>query len=440
MKRLCALLLLFSAPICFADDPSPADEPVAIQEIETIEKAEETAVENVDAGLSTLERLGIAGGVVLLQCLVTWGVWILFRWLAGRLREYGEKKFKPIAIKKFRLLSKEQIQDACAFLLRIVKYALSAFQLFITVPIIFSLFEFTRHWAETLFGYILTPLKSIALGIVGYIPNLITIIILLFIMRYALRTLKYFALGLERGKLTLPGFYPEWAQPTFNILRVLIYAFTIAVVYPYLPGSDSAIFQGVSVFVGIIFSLGSSSAIGNLVAGLVITYMRPFKIGDRIKLGDITGFVVEKSPIVIRLRTHKNEYVTFPNMTVLNSTTVNYNTSQEVDEEGLLLHAEVTMNYAVPWPRVHEILIEAALKTSHTLKHPKPFVLQTALDDNYARYEINVYTKEVNLVPSIYSELYQNLQDGFAEAKIDLTAPVYQIRLSARNGKIIPPE
>jgi small-conductance mechanosensitive channel len=385
--------------------------------------------------------LAIAGGIVVLQCCLIWAVWIFFRWLTGKALKYGEGKFKPIAIKKFRLLSKEQMLEGFAFLLRIAKYALTAFQLFITIPIIFTLFEFTRDWASTLFNYILMPLKSIALGVVGYIPNLITIIIILCIVRYVLRTLRYFAIGLEKGRLTLTGFYPEWAQPTFNILRVLIYAFTIAVVYPYLPGSDSAIFQGVSVFVGIIFSLGSSSAIGNVVAGLVITYMRPFKIGDRIRLDDITGFVVEKSPIVIRIRTHKNEYVTIPNTTVLNSKTVNYNTSEEYDEEGLILHAEVTMNYCVPWRKMHEILIAAALKTPHTVKVPKPFVLQTALDDYYCRYEINVYTKEVNFVPAIYSDLYQNLQDGCAEAGLDLTAPSYQIRLSERNTeKIIPGE
>jgi small-conductance mechanosensitive channel len=448
-------LVFFSGSLCCAEEPpAPAFEPAAfatdeetaesaseneiIRNAETLSKAEADILDSLQ--LTTLERLGIAGGVVVVQCLLIYALWIFFRWLSGRMETYGKEHFKPIAIKKFRLLGKEQMINACNLLLRVVKYALTAFQIFITLPIIFRLFEFTRVWATTLFGYILNPLKSIALGIIGYIPNLITIIIILLIMRYVLHTLRYFAIGLERGKLTLSGFYPEWAQPTFNILRVLVYAFTIAVVYPYLPGSDSAIFQGVSVFVGIIFSLGSSSAVGNLVAGLVITYMRPFKIGDRIKLNNITGFVVEKSPIVIRLRTHKNEYVTFPNMTVLNSSTINYNTSEEY-EEGLLLHAEVTMNYSVPWRQVHEILIASALATPNTMKSPKPFVLQTALDDNYARYEINVYTKEVSRVPAIYSQLYQNLQDGFAEAHIDLTAPAYSIRLSERNAdKIIPGE
>jgi small-conductance mechanosensitive channel len=208
----------------------------------------------------------------------------------------------------------------------------------------------------------------------------------------------------------------------------------VAIVYPYLPGAESNAFQGVSVFVGIIISLGSSTAIGNMVAGMVITYMRPFKIGDRKQLNDTVGFVVEKSAIVTRIVTHKNEYVTFPNLMVLSSKIVNYHTSSTENEEGLILHADVTMGYAVPWPQVHEILLAAARKTALTEENPGPYVLQTALDDFYARYQINVYTKAVEKVPVIYSELYQNLHDGFKEAGISLTAPAYQIRLPPEAG------
>jgi small-conductance mechanosensitive channel len=203
----------------------------------------------------------------------------------------------------------------------------------------------------------------------------------------------------------------------------------VAIIYPYLPGSDSAIFQGVSVFVGIIFSLGSTSAIGNLVAGVVITYMRPFKIGDRIKLNDVTGFVVEKSPIVLRLKTSKNEYVTFPNMMVLNSSIVNYHTSSDEDEEGLILYANVTFGYSTPWQTVEAILIEAAQKTIHVQQEPRPFVLQTALDDFYANYQINLYTKNVEAITTIYSDLNKNIQNGFRAAGLDMTASHFRTNL-----------
>ncbi|GHT61106.1 hypothetical protein FACS1894109_19430 [Spirochaetia bacterium] len=377
-----------------------------------------------------IQRIGIALGIIGVQGLLIWLVWqIFFKWLNQKVHDWGQKNIKPLNIKKLHLLSTKQILASVEFVLRILKYVVTVFQLFLTLPIIFSLFPVTQHLASTLFGYVLNPLKNIVTGTVHFIPNLITIVIILWVTKYLIRLLKFFATQIEKERLVLPGFYADWAQPTFNILRVLVYAFTVVVIYPYLPGSGSAVFQGVSVFVGIIFSLGSSTAIGNLIAGLVITYMRPFKIGDRIQFKDTTGFVVEKSLMVVRIKTHKNEYVTYPNMMVLNSSIVNYNTSSDEDEEGLILYADVTMGYAVPWTRVHEILIEAALKTTGIQKTPKPFVLQTSLNDFYAKYQINAYTKNVDKVPKIYSELYENLQNGFTAAKINLTAPAYQVWL-----------
>jgi small-conductance mechanosensitive channel len=383
-------------------------------------------------------RLGIAVAIVIVQALLIRLVWFLFKKLQHKLALYGQSHFKPLTIKRYRLLDTSQLLNMASFLLRIVQLVAIILQLYLTLPLVFSLFEPTKHLASTLFGYILNPLRSTFWTIIRYIPNLITILIIIVISRYTLRTIKFFSTQIERGKLVIPGFYPDWAEPTFNVLRVLIYAFTIIVIYPSLPNSDSAVFQGVSVFVGLIFSLGSSSIIGNLVAGIVITYMRPFTIGDRIKLNDVTGFVVEKSATVTRLRTHKNEFVTFPNMMILTSSITNYNFSANEKEEGLILHADVTMGYGVPWPKVHEILLTAAAKTKNVLKNPKPYVLQTALNDYYACYEINFYVKAVDKVPRIYSNLYENLQDGFKAANIDLTAPSYNIRLPANSGVPTP--
>jgi len=377
--------------------------------------------------LSFVARLGIALAIIAGQALLIWLVWQLFKIISRKLVNHHGDKIKPLTIKKLKLLSVKQIIDVIVFFLRIIKYLISALLLFLTLPIVFSFFPATRNLASILFGYILDPIRNIAVGTVSYIPNFITIIIIVTVARYAIKALRFFSTQITKGKLVIPGFYADWAHPTYKILQVLLWAFTVALVYPYLPGSDSRIFQGVSVFLGVIFSLGSSSAIGNLVAGLVITYMRPFKIGDRVKIQDITGFVVEKNLMVVRLKTHKNEYVTFPNVTILNSSTINYYTSSYEDAEGLILHAEVTFGYATPWQTVHGILIEAALATSHVQKHPKPFVLQTGLDDFYARYQINCYTKEVDKIPKIYTQLYENIQDGFNKAGIDMTSAHYEI-------------
>jgi len=374
-----------------------------------------------------IQRFGIALTIVAVQIIFIWIIWYLFKILTRKIENAGSGVIKPLSIKKIKLFTAKQIVGIINFILRILKYVITIVQLYLTIPIIFSFFSSTKDLASTLFGYILNPLRDIAKNTVNYIPNLFKIIIIVLITRYVLRGIKFLAIQIDKGKIVIPGFYSDWAMPTLKILQVLLWAFMVAIVYPYLPGSDSRAFQGVSVFIGVIFSLGSSTAIGNLVAGLVITYMRPFKIGDRVQIKDITGFVVEKNMMVVRLKTHKNEYVTFPNMMILGSNIINYNTSSDEDEEGLIIFAEITFGYATPWQTVHDILINAALATDYVQKKPKPFVLQTMLDDFYARYQINCYTKEVSKVPAIYAMLYENIQNGFREAGIDMTAAHYRV-------------
>jgi small-conductance mechanosensitive channel len=419
----------------------PADRVLPSAVVPAAEAAPESPIIPEEGLWDFVGRLGIVLGILAVQALLIWAVWShLFKFITRKAVDYLGDRIKPLTIKKLKLLSTRQILSLIVFGIKILKYIVTIFQLVFTVPLIFILFPRTRDLASTLFGYILTPFKNILFGAIGYIPNLFTITVIIIVTRYVLRALKFFAIQIERGKLVVPGFYADWANPTFNIMRVLLFAFTVAIIYPYLPGSDSRIFQGVSVLVGLIFSLGSSPAIGNLVAGLVITYMRPFKIGDRIKISDVTGFVVEKTLMVIRIKTHKNEYVTFPNLIVLNSSIVNYHTSSDEDEEGLILNTTVTFGYSTPWQTIHEILINAALSTSHVLKKPSPFVLQTAMDDFYANYQINCYSKEVDLVPGIYSELYQNIQNGFHAAGLDMTVPHFRANMPYEDpAKIFPP-
>ncbi len=238
---------------------------------------------------------------------------------------------------------------------------------------------------------------------------------------------------LKKGDIQVNGFHADWAQPTFSILKMLLYAFMLVLIFPYLPGSGSTAFQGVSVFIGVLFSLGSSSAIANMVAGMVITYMRPFKIGDRVKIGEITGDIMEKTMLVTRIRTVKNEDVTVPNSTVLLSSTTNYSTNTSAPDSGLIVHTTVTIGYDAPWKEVHKALTDAALRTDLILKNPQPFVLQTSLDDFYVSYQLNGYTKEANNQAKIYSQLHQNIQDCFNEAGIEIMSPHYR---SLRDGNM----
>jgi len=344
-----------------------------------------------------------------------------------KLEHTKKHRIKPFTIKKLTLFSAKQVVKAIESLLLVLKYLITGVLLFITLPIVFSLFPATKHLSNTMFLYVFNPVRDIAVGLFMFIPNLIKIVIIITVVRFILKGIKYFATRIEKGKLVIPKFYSDWAAPTYRILQVLLWAFTFALIFPYLPGSDSRAFQGVSVFIGIVFSIGSTSAIGNLIAGLVITYMRPFKLGDRVKINEITGFVAEKNLMVVRLKTHKNEYVTFPNLVILNSSTVNYNTSCDDDKEGLIIYAEVTFGYSTPWQEIHDILIKAALNTDSILDTPKPYVLQTKLDDFYACYQINCYTKNVSMVPAIYTMLYENIQNGFRDAGMDMTSAHYRV-------------
>jgi small-conductance mechanosensitive channel len=458
MKKIFLVIcLLLSFSFCYAQESPDESEATPEAQLQTTSEVVSEAVptveknvKNTDAittatrilpvlgvkfkeGRPFLFRLGIAFAIIIGQALLIWIIWLLFKRLNKRIEDAESEKIKPLYINKFRILSAKQVVKVVEVILRILKYLITAIQLFLTIPIIFSLFSATRNLALVLFSYILNPIKKIVIGAVEYIPNLFTIVIIIIITRYVLKALKYFASQIEKGKLKIPGFYTDWAAPTLRILQVLLWAFTIAVIYPYLPGSESRAFQGVSVFIGIIFSVGSTSAIGNLVAGLVITYMRPFKLGDRVQIKEITGFVVEKNLMVVRLKTHKNEYVTFPNLIILGSNIINYNTSSDEDEEGLIIYAEITFGYSTPWQTIHDILINAALNTEHVQKKPKPFVLQTKMNDFYAIYQINCYTKEVSKIPGIYAMLYENIQNGFHEAGLDMTAAHYRVITSKKN-------
>lgn len=381
-------------------------------------------------------RLWRIGKRILYFLLVIMGQYLLFKLtnllfnkLKKRIQRLKDTKLKPISIQNYELLNTQKQVNLLLFLANVVRYAVMLLLLVLTVPLLFSIFPQTKGLAYQLFSYIWNPIKSILSGIADYIPNLFTIFVIWIAVRYLVKLVHYLANEIKTEQLKIRGFYADWAMPTFNIVRFLLYAFMIAMIYPYLPGADSGVFQGISVFVGLIVSLGSSTVIGNIIAGLVITYMRPFKLGDRIKLNDTTGNVIEKTPLVTRIRTPKNEVVTIPNSFVMSSHTVNF--SQSAREYGLIIHSEVSIGYDVPWRKTHQLLIEAALNTPGVMDDPRPFVLETSLDDYYPVYQVNAYIKDANRLAQIYSDLHQNIQDRFNEEGVEIMSPHY---IATRDG------
>lgn len=376
-----------------------------------------------------LKEIGLALLVILFFSTLIYFATKLFKWTAAKIEFNEDKVIKGIKLKNYTLFDAKRQVNALLLVNKVVKWFFVLLLIYIALPILFGIFPWTKNFAEVLFGYILNPLKNIATGIWNYLPNLITIIVIIVFFRYVMKGIQFLKDEIANENLKFPGFYSDWANPTFQIIRVLIYAFMIVVIFPYLPGSDSPIFKGVSVFLGFLFTFGSAGSLANVIAGLVLTYMRLFKIGDRVKIGDVVGDVIEKSLLVTRVRTIKNEIISIPNSTVMNNHTINY--SSETFDKGLILHTTVTIGYDVPWQKIHDALLESANRTELLLKEPKPFVLQTSLEDFYVAYQINAYTKDANKQATIYSDLHTNIQDCCNEAGIEILSPHYR---AARDG------
>jgi small-conductance mechanosensitive channel len=382
-----------------------------------------------------LKEGGLALVVIIITILLIYSIIRLFRWILSNTQSDVAWYAKGIKIRNYQLVNASQSVYVLHGLIRLVKWILIIVLIYLALPVLFGIFPFTKNLSETLLGYIITPLKKVTRSIWDYIPNLMTILVLLVIFRYVLKFFRYLKTEIEQGKLTIPGFYADWANPTYQILRVLILAFALVVIFPYMPGSDSQIFKGVSVFVGVLFTFGSAGALGNIVAGLVLTYMRAFKLGDRVKIGEVTGDIIGRTLLVTRIRTIQNEIISIPNSTVMGNHTVNYSSDAQVN--GLIVHTTVTIGYDAPWRQVHQLLIHAALATPMIEQEPKPYVLQTSLDDYYVSYRINAFTKEPNRQAVIYSHLHANIQDKFNEAGVEIMSPHYKA-LRDGNATTIP--
>jgi small-conductance mechanosensitive channel len=376
-----------------------------------------------------LKRIGQIAIIILCLSLVIFLINKFFKRSKEYLKANQDTFLNGLTIKKFKVFSPEKHRQFAFQINKILRLMVIILLIYLSLPLIFSVFPETKIFTTTLLGWILSPAKKTLLGVLHFLPDLFTILVIYYITKWAIKAVHYFFMEIESGNITIHGFHKDWATPTFSILKFILYAFMVVIIFPYLPGSDSAAFQGVSVFLGVLFSLGSSSAITNLIAGLVITYMRPFKIGDRVKIGEVVGDVLEKTMLVTRIRTIKNEDITVPNATVLSSATINY--SSNANDTGLIIHSTVTIGYDVPWKKMHLALIEAASRTDLILKEPKPFVLQTSLDDFYVSYQINGYTKHANKQAIIYSNLHQNIQDCCNEMGIEILSPHYR---AARDG------
>jgi len=361
-------------------------------------------------------------------------------WASRRLaRKLGDVVARRVAARRANLrvvsgelLTAGPIARTARLLIRVLRAAviLVLFQVYLTY--VLGLFPWTRAVSVQLLGYLLTPVRAVVTAVVGYLPKMLFVVVIGAVIYLVIRLVGLVFREIRQGRLVFSNFPAEWADPTNKIARVLLIAFGLVVAFPYLPASDSPAFAGVSVFIGVLVSLASSSALSNMIAGLVLTYTRAFRLGDRIQLGEAFGDVVDTSLLATHIRTIKNEEITIPNSIALGTAVTNY--TRTGPNRGLILHTAVTIGYDAPWRKVHELLIEAALATPGILQEPRPFVWQKALNDFSVTYEVNAYTASPRQMIDIYAALHARIQDAFYAAGVEIMSPHYT---AIRDGNTI---
>ncbi len=386
------------------------------------------AIEEFRAARSP-KRLLKAGLLALACTAATAAIAAFFFFLMRRLRSALERRLQErieaVRIQSFELVRAERIQRG----LRSIPRALTAVGIAVLVlaylQIVLGLFPWTRHVARRLGGWIVAPLQEMTDAVLAKIPDLIFLAILFLVVRILLKALRLFFEAVGRKEVVFEKFDPEWAEPTFKLVRLAVIAFAAVVAYPYIPGSSSEAFKGVSIFLGIVFSLGSSSAISNVIAGYTMTYRRAFRVGDRVRIGSVVGDVLQIRLQVTHLRTPKNEEVIVPNSTILNSEVVNYSTFAR--SPGLILHTKVGIGYETPWRQVEALLRLAAERTPGVEKDPPPFVLQEELGDFAVTYELNAYCHDALAMLAVSTALRRSILDLFNEYGVQIMTPAYEM-------------
>ena len=370
--------------------------------------------------IRTAYALGATVGFVLLL--------LLFRGAFQRLDALAERRLrfhvKRLEARSHQLIQAQQLIRAVHGLLKFLGILSVLAAAYVYAHLVLSLYPWTRPMAMRLFEMLLNPFGAVVMGILDALPNLAFVAIVAVVTRYVLKVMRLYFSGLGHGTIALAGFDREWALPTYKIARWLIIAFALVVAYPYIPGSGSEAFKGVSIFLGVVISLGSSSVIANLIAGYAMIYRRAFKVGDRILVKDLTGDVTDIRLMVTHLRTVKNEEIVVPNSEILNSYVINYSTLAR--SRGLILHTTVGIGYETPWRQVEAMLRLAAERTPGLLKEPAPFVLQKSLGDFAVTYELNAYCDDPTRMAPLYTSIHQNVLDVFNEHGVQIMTPAYE--------------
>jgi small-conductance mechanosensitive channel len=370
--------------------------------------------------------------ILALTLIVAWKLLnVLHKRSLAKLRSLNWENYH-LKIQHLELIPSNRILGVASIGLKVIHVILKLCLLYISIPILLNFFPQTQETADTIISSTVDVLTEILISFLAYLPKLLILTGIIAIAYYVNRLIKKIFTEVQKGNLSLPGFYPEWVQPTYNLSRILLTLFTITVSYPFLPGGfESPVFRGIAIFGAVLGAIGAREAVSDIISGIILIYSRSFLEGDRVITDDIKGTVLEKSLLVTRIRTSKNVIITIPNSTLRSSVIFNFTASMREHDNHLVIHVKITLGYDLPWRKVHEVLKKAAEMTKNVIEEPAPFVLQTSMNDYHITYELNAYTDQPKSLERTYSELYQNIQDCCKEAKIEILSPSY---LAVRDG------
>lgn len=364
---------------------------------------------------------GLAAALALF--LVLLGGWKIVERARRGLERRFKHRIREVGIQQLKVLSAERLWAVLITILNLAAAAAGLAATYLALAYILSLFPWTRAAGYHLSEFVLDPLSVIGQKVVSAIPDLIFLLLLGVITHYLLKFIRLIFNSIEIGGIRLSNFDPSWAKPTYRLVRVFVIAFALVIAFPYIPGSSTQAFKGVSLFIGLVFSLGSTSLIGNLVSGYSLTYRKAFKPGDRVKIGAYVGDVQDSRLLVTYLQTPKNEIIAVPNSSIVNSEVINY--SSLAKQDGLILHTTVGIGYETPWRQVEAMLLEAAARTPGLLREPKPFVRETLLRSFDVEYELNAYCNDAQQIEFLYPALHRNILDLFNEYQVQIMTPAY---------------
>lgn len=358
-----------------------------------------------------------------LFAVLAWSAHRAVRWLLLRSARVAAAKTEKLSARGWRRVGLRGFVAILRSVLHFAYYLFIAFLFYALVWYQLRLFPTTRPWGDYLRSQFFALFSALGRNAMRDLPELAVLVPIVLVARLFAQVCSKVLLPIERGEIQARRMDPEVAAVTRRIILFVIWVIAAVVAYPYIPGSQSLAFKGVTVFAGLVLSLGSTNIINQLVSGLLLVYSRAFRAGDYVRIGDTEGTVMGIGPCATHICTTKNEEVYIANSVFLGASTKNF--SRLAKAKGLFLPVHVTAGYRTPWRQVHAMLLEAARRTTGIAAEPPPFVLQARLSDFYVEYELNACLEQPERRVLVLSELHTHILDIFNEHGVQIMSPHY---------------